>query len=254
MFFRNIPCLDVKKRIYVSFGSVDALIMPPYIKNLTLNTNSFASFIRGYKIKCLEQPNGESVFEFDDLENGGVYKAITDFGGQINRCQIDDEVLEMETSQQLYQALCSSNKNTANAHMYQNLKVYEGNNKNVLSQFDAIFTIHENASNNTKAIVMEAKTKVHPNDLQLVLNRMLLFQNYSNFASMLTFTHGYDPLVGKLPFSLFSNITHVMPCLAGNYFPMEMVDDCSKNGIIHVFPSGARYKVKLLGLVTELGK
>lgn len=93
-----------------------------------------------------------------------MYRATRKFDAQINRHQVDDEILKMEASERLFQELRTDSNSV---HLHQNLKVYEGKNVDVSAQFDAV--VHGDVSDHTYAIVLEAKTKVHPNDLAVVL-------------------------------------------------------------------------------------
>ena len=153
----------------------------------------------------------------------------------------------MEASESLLQNLQSKSHN---AHLHQNLTVYE--TKDRLSQFDAV--VHGDIAEETFAIVLEAKTKVHPDDLRRVLEKAALFRSYLDFKGTLSCTSGFDPASSIMPFTHYRNVKHVLPCLAGRHFPSELIEECCKRDIIPVFPSGARYAVKMLNLVPRFIK
>jgi len=230
--------------VAVSFEAIDALNLPATIVNISLNKTSLETFRAGHDIGRLLQPDGEEVLEFEELKDGGMYRAIRKFDAQKHRYQIDDEVLEMEASECLFQEL-RTNSNAV--HLHQNVKVYEGNNDSVSSQFDAI--VHGDIAENKYAIVMEANTKVHPSDLSVVLAKAALFDKYLTTTSSLSCTSGFNPAVKREPFAHYGNVKHVIPCLAGRHFSTELVDACCTRGIIPVFPSGFRYVVKMLHLL-----
>ena len=59
-----------------------------------------------------------------------------------------------------------------------------------LSQFDAV--VHGDVAEETYAIVLEAKTKVHPNDLNKVLEKAAKYQSHLDFKGTLLCTSGFD--------------------------------------------------------------
>lgn len=237
----------MKKKIFISFEAIDALNQPATIKSISLSKASLLTFRTGHDIACLLQPDGQEVLEFEELEDGGMYRASRKFDAQKNRYQIDDEILEMEASERLFQELKIKSKN---AHLHQNLKVYEG--KTVLSQFDAI--VHGDIAEETYAIVLEAKTKVHPNDLSVAVEKAAVFQRHLQSTSILSCTSGFNPAAVREPFTHYTNVKHVIPCIAGRHFSSELVNECCSLGIIPVFPSGSRYAVKMLQLVPRFIK
>ena len=176
------------------------------------------------------------------MEDGGTYRAIRKFDAMKNRYIIDDQILAMEASECLIQKVRIKWKN---AHLHQNLRVYEG--KKDVEQFDAI--IHGDIAENTFVIVLEAKTTVYPEDLSIVLEKAELFKKYLQSPSQLSCNSGFNPPAKRTPFTHYNNVKLVLPCLAGRHFSNELINECCSRGIIPVFPSGSRYAVKMLQLV-----
>ena len=101
------------------------------------------------------------------------------------------------------------------------------------------------------AIVLEAKPKVHPNDLSKVLEKAAKFKSHLDFRGTLSCTSGFDPAVGKVPPTHYRNVKHVFPCLAGRHFPSKLSDECCERGIV---PSGSRHAMKMLELIPRFIK
>lgn len=198
----------------------------------------------------MEQADGQEIFVFDHLINGGNYHAVRKFDAQINRYHVDDEVLEIEASTLLLRSL---NQQANNAHLHQNLKIYQKmTDADDSAQFDAI--VHGHVNDRTFAIVLEAKTKVNPNDITRALKKSSDFQKYIHSSSSLYCTSGYDPYSTKQPLTHFKNVNRVIPCLAGKHFPSNLIESCCEKGIIPIFPSGARYVSKHMHDILKLLK
>ena len=122
----------------------------------------------------------------------------------------------------------------------------------VLQQFDGILRGHKVKP--TYAIVMEAKTCIHPINTLGVLEKVTRFKNYVLSAQDYSFSSGWRPTraTETSPFTHFSNVHHFIPCLAGRRFPSNLIEECIANGIIPVFPSGARYVAKGLDLLKKV--
>ena len=150
--------------------------------------------------------------------------------------------MEIESSRALLKAVLLTHPNS---HLHQNLQIFRG--KNVAGQFDAV--LHGHKSDSTFAIVMEAKSKVHENDFEKVLERKEAFEKFVTERDTLKWSNTYDPKAPQEPFAHFGNVKRVIPCLAGTHFTGEHVDSCLKRGIIPIYPSGGRYAVKFLELL-----
>jgi hypothetical protein len=227
---------------------------PAKAQSFTFDDKSLESFKRGFDVKALEQPDGVMIFTFEDLIDGGVFRMIRKFDEQTRRYQVDGEVLALEASLALTEQL---RQRLETVHLHQNLKVFESYKKDPSQQFDAI--IHgdikaDNNDNATFAIVMEAKTKVHENDFERVLQKANTFTSYLNASQSLSCTTGFNPDATKSPFNHFSNVKVVVPCLAGRHFPAELVDSCYAKGILPVFPSGSRYTSKMVKMMSKFFK
>lgn len=61
------------------FEAIHALNQPVTIEKINLTQSSFPMFRQGRDIACLLQLDGEEVVEFDDLEDGRTYRAITKY-------------------------------------------------------------------------------------------------------------------------------------------------------------------------------
>ena len=138
-----------------------------------------------------------------------------------------------------------------NCHLHQNVIVRKDSDKfNVVQQLDGI--LHGHLTAPTFALVVEAKTSIHPNHLDEVLERVTLFTGYVSKAHMYNFSTGWGPDLPLSSFTHFSNVQRVIPCLAGRRFPDILINRGLDRGIIPVFPSGARYVAKGLELLRKI--
>jgi hypothetical protein len=122
----------------------------------------------------------------------------------------------------------------------------EGEDAKVLQQFDAVLRGH--LCEPTFAMVMEAKTTVHPRHFAEVLKKAASFESFVARADKCRYSSGWKPIKVSSPFAHFGNVQRVVPCLAGSRFPLNLVEECLSKGIVPIFPSGARYVAKGLDL------
>ena len=238
---------DVRKTFTVTFEADEGLGKPVIAQTESLTEELFDKFfIKRNFISKLIQPDGQSIYRFKELVDGGFYRAVSAFGHQGNRYQVDDQILEIESSNFLVDAI---RKDSPNVHTHQNLTVYPYNDTKASAQFDAV--VHGDVADDTFAIVLEAKYKVHREDFKKVLDTVKLFESFRDSPSLYSCTSGYDITVPKVPFDHYNNVRRVVPCLAGKHFPPELVEACKKVGIIPIYPSGARYTVENLHLLRE---
>jgi hypothetical protein len=128
--------------------------------------------------------------------------------------------------------------------------LYENSSKDAAAQqFDGI--LHGHLSQATYAIIMEAKTTIHPDHFVDVLRKAAAFKTFVSDAPKYSFSTGWEPNRALSPFTHFSNVQHFIPCLAGRRFPQNLVEECVVKGIMPVFPSSARYAAKGLELLKK---
>jgi hypothetical protein len=215
-----------------------------------MNRETWKDEFRGHSIERLLTPSGESVATFDSMENGGFYRAVRTVDHLLKSSQVDAEVLEMEAALSLHESII---ENYPNCHLHHNVSVsaHASADGDALQQFDAI--AHGHSTKNTFAIILEAKTSIHPIRLDQVLKNVSLFEKYVSDAETYHFLAGWGPKQRTLSsFGHFSNVQHFVPCLAGRRFPDNLVEECLLRGIMPVFPSGARYVAKGLEILRKI--
>lgn len=239
---------DVRKKLTLTFEAFEASGHPVTCRTFSFTKNEFDVYmLRQHIIELVRADDQAIALFYDDLEDGGCYRAVTDLDAMKNRYQVDDQVLEIESSHYLVDALRPT---FTTVHLYQNLVLYTGNTRDSSAQFDAV--IHGATSGNTFAVVLEAKYNVHPDDIKAAKAKAVLFESYLAFPSLYSCTSGYDRNAPKIPFDHYSNIKKVVPCLAGIFFPPELVEICKEEGVIPIYPSGARYTGYNLELLHNL--
>ena len=186
-------------------------------------------------------PDGINVIAFEDLVDGVEYHAVRKLDHPI-RCNDDHERLKINSSRTLLDDVLLTHPNS---QLHQNLKIFRG--KSVAGKFDAV--VLGPKSDSTFAIVMEAKTKVHENDVERMLAKKKAFEDFVSESATLEWSNTSDPEATQEPFAHFGNVKRVIPCLAGTLFTAEHVKSCLKEGIIPIYPSGGRYNVKLSELL-----
>ncbi len=85
------------------------------------------------KILCLVAENGEEIVEFDQLEDGQTYRAVSYSDAPERRFKVIDEQLEIDASRQLHKHVLQQ---YPEAHIHHNVKVYRRGNER--AQFDAV--------------------------------------------------------------------------------------------------------------------
>jgi len=236
-----------KKTVQISFLPSEFAELPAAVRVFTLYENNWRDEFRGHGIMRLLTPSDEPIATFEGIEDGGCYRAVRTIDHLLKSSQVDGDVLEQEAALSLLRELVSNNY-TDSCHLHHNVALYEKNVEGaVLQQFDGI--LHGHQAKPTYAIVMEAKTNF--ND---VLTKVARFKSYVLRAQDYSFSSGWRPTraTETSPFTHFSNVHHFIPCLAGRRFPSNLIEECIANGIIPVFPSGARYVAKGLDLLKKV--
>ena len=166
-----------KKIVSVFFEAiVEDIRKPATNKKVSFHDDAeLESFMWGHDLA----PDDQSVFSYRGMENGGFYRAIRKIELWERRLQGDNVVLEMEAHESLLQ---NSQSKSHNAHLHQNLRIYE--TEDPLSHFDAV--VHGDITEETFAIVLEAKTKVRPEHLHEVLEKAAMFQSHLDFQGTLS--------------------------------------------------------------------
>jgi len=211
--------------------------MPPKVRMFTMNEKTWRDEFKGHSIDLLLSPSGEEVATFDNMEEGGCYRAVRKIDHLLKSRKVDADVLEQEAALFL---LGNMIKNYPNCHLHQNVTLRKNSDKDtVTQQFDGV--LHGHLSKPTFAIIMEAKTSIHPDHFDEVLEKVDTFKSYVSEAQTYNFSAGWAPNLPSSSFTHFSNVQHFIPCLAGRRFPENLVEECVAKGIMPVFPSGARY-------------
>mmetsp|Transcript_26154 Transcript_26154/g.37448 ORF Transcript_26154/g.37448 Transcript_26154/m.37448 type:complete len:289 (+) Transcript_26154:30-896(+) len=236
-----------KKRIQISFLPSEFFDCPAEVRIFTMNEKTWRDVFKGHFIARLVTPTEEPVTDFDDMEDGGCYRAVRTFDPLLKSSQVDADVLEQEAALSL---LSNISGNYPNCHLHQNVKLYENSSNKMAQQFDGI--LHGHLMEPTYAIIMEAKTSIHPNHFDEVLKKVAAFKTYVSEAPNYNFSTGWQPNKALSSFTHFSNVQHFIPCLAGRRFPENLVEECVVKGIMPVFPSGARYVAKGMELLRKV--
>ena len=217
----------------------------------TMNEKSWKDEFIGHNIERLLTPAGDSVATFDNMEDGGCYRAVRTidrFLRSFKSAKVDADVLEMEAAL----ALSTHMKiEYPGCHLHQNVHIRNYSDKGqVAQQLDGV--LHGHLSAPTFAMVLEAKTSIHPDHLAEILEKVTLFRGFVSEAQKYNFSAGWEPDPPSLPLTHFSNVQHFIPCLAGRRFSENLVQDCLMKGIVPVFPSGARYVAKGLEILRKM--
>ena len=214
----------------------------------SLTEENFDLFWQRYRLKTLFQADGEEVYLFKELEEGGSYRAVTEYENWENRFYRHDQVLLVETAHYLADILrptCSK------IHIDLNLGVYSGEDKDMYppAWFDAV--VRGEVSGNTFATVLELTTNANPDlGIDTVLEKAELFRSFLSSPSPIYCDAGYG--IPRVPFDQYKNVTTVVPCLAGRGCPPELVEACKSKGIIPIYPTGARFTADNLHLLRDL--
>ena len=231
----------------MTFEATDDLNRPITTQTRSLTEENFDLFWQRYRLKTLFQADGEEVYLFKDVEEGGSYRAVTEHENWTNRFYRNEQVLLVETAHYLADALRST---CSNVHMDLTLGVYAGEDHDVYPPvwFDAV--IHGEVSGSAFAIVLELTTNANPDlDIDTVLEKAELFRSFLSSPSPIYCDAGYG--IPRVPFE-YKNVTTVVPCLAGRFFPPELVEVCIRKGIIPIYPTGAHFTADNLNLLYDL--
>jgi hypothetical protein len=198
----------------------------------TMNEKSWKDEFKGHNIERLLTPAGDSVATFDNMEDGGCYRAvrtIDHFLRSFKSAKVDADALEMEAAL----ALATHMKiDYPGCHLHQNVHIRNYSDKGQVAQ-------------QLDAMVLEAKTSIHPDHLAEILEKVTLFRGFVSEAQKYNFSAGWEPDPPSLPLTHFSNVQ-------GHRFPENLVQDCLMKGIVPVFPSGARYVAKGLEILRKM--
>ena len=121
---------------------------------------------------------------FDDLVDGGSYRARTHINESTKRFQVDDTVLEMESS---LDHLDSLRPLFNKVHLYQNVKVLPDQREKATLWPSLTPSYMETFQKPLNT----AQSKVHPSDVDLTLARVDLFEGFLESFSSLFCTTGY---------------------------------------------------------------
>lgn len=225
-----------RKKVYVMYDSIEAIDRNASVIQMAMKRDDFERYLM--KLELLLSLDGNSVNSFDQLEDGGQYRAIQDKDIAQNLWRVSDQALEMEAGSGL---ITMVNQTYPGAHLHQNVKLIEDGLKNMHGghQYDNI--VHGDKELPTWAVMMEVKSKVHPNDIDLVVKKAEDLRNEIVNHSKFAFTSGHkpEPIINR--FSHFRNVDRIIPCLASRHFPTHLVDDCIAKGIMPLLPSGSRF-------------
>lgn len=213
----------------------------------TMNEKTWRDEFRGHNITRLLTPSGEPVVTFDNMDDGGCYRAFRTLDDLRKCSQVDAELFKQEVALSL---LSNFSGSFPNCQLHQNVTVHKTFSEDVAQQFDGV--LHGHLFKPTYAIIMDAKISIHPDHFAEVLEKVAIFKNYVSRAPAFNFSTGWGPVSDSSPFTHFSNVQYFIPCLAGRRFPENLAEECLDKGIIPVFPSGARYVTKGLGLLKKM--
>ena len=242
----------------MTFEAVNALNRPITTQTESLTEEMFDDFyLKGNDVMKLIRADGNmSVYRFKELEEGGSYRAVTPHDDYKNRFYINDKVLVVEAAHYLADILRPT---CSNVRIDLSLRVYAGEDKHtsrirVVGEYSTSFdsVIHGDVAGKAFAIVLEATTRVNADDIDAVLKKVELFRSFLAPPSPIYCTTGYDITVPKVPFDQYKSVTTVVPCLAGRFFPPDLVEACKRKGIIPIYPTGAHFTADNLHLLYDL--
>lgn len=215
----------------------------------TMYEKSWRDEFEGHNIIRLLTPSGEPVATYENMEDGGCYRAVRMIDDLLDSSQFDADVLKQEAALSLLHNISGSYPNCL---LHQNVTVRNHLGKDVEQQFDGI--LHGHSFQPTYAIMMETKINIHPDHVIEVLEKVAAFKTYVSEAPKYNFSTGWERNGASSPFTYFSNVKHFVPCLAGRHFPENLVEECVQKGIMTVFPSAsnARYLAKGLELLKKV--
>ena len=242
-----------QKTISVVFPAIEDFDMEAKCERITLSKEAFSRWWDSKQVSSLKTNGSAEVYDFNELKEDIVYRAKFKFQDERHRHQIDDQVAELEALESLRLSVLPY---FPDAHTHSSFELRDG--KKSIAEYDgAISLIHSSKENisGTTCLLMDTKYKVHIADVERVLKRVAVFQNYikekKEFEMVSTSLNYREPLGN---FSHFHGVDRVIPCLSGVHFNKEVKASCAQNGIVTIFPSGSRYLVKSLKLLLQITK
>jgi hypothetical protein len=208
-----------------------------------LTKESFDGFMSRRAFKSLIQPDMKFVNDFSSLVDGGEYRVDQGYNF-IKRSQDEDKIVEIESSYAMDDYV---KKDYPDAHLHQNLIIYENQGGKKLIEIDAIS--HGSVDKPTFALLLESKFKVHQNDIDKVNLKVasfekLILSSKSNNNNLYATLGSYQPKEFSL--SHFHNVREIYPILSGSLFRPELINLCHDKKVSTISPSGAKYAVKIL--------
>ena len=206
----------------------------------------FDDYVRGFDIECFYDisslydsnvlnEDSNPITSFSGLKHGGSYRIKFKLQYERIRCQLDDHILQIESSFFLENEL----KNIfPRIHTHNNLIVSEeGIHK---AEFDCIIHGDLKLSTETIGFLVEAKYCFNEKDIPRILEKVKKLEWFIKEKVNWDCT-----LNGKeFSFKHFHNMNKIIPCVASAYFPPELIKKCHENGFITIAPSGMRYSLQ----------
>jgi hypothetical protein len=223
----------------------------PTLRKFSLLQKNFNQFMLGYHLVSLIQSDGCGIFDFEQIEAGEVYQSTKSTDRFEKRFASEDQLHEIECGHALAEF---AKPEFLDSEVVHNVLVLD--RAKIHAQFDAV--VFGRTAKETIAIVMEAKFKVHEHDFKEATAAAEKFEVFVKSHASYRYVSTYNPVIisdamaHSRAFSRFSDVSRVIPCLAGRHFTPEHVQSCSKKGIIPLFPSGARFAVDMLGLLKKI--
>ena len=223
--------------IHVTFEAEHGI---PTTQKFTLSSSVLADWMKRHKIVSLRQPDDGNVDLFSDLVNNGEYRALCKTDGWKHREQVDDSILEVEASNKLLSALA---EHFPHSHLHHNVRLFDESGKRPLREYDALIHGHEIAP--SIGFIVEGKYVPHPTDVHDLLYRAAELQGWLKAGRNFPAKEGtLNGLQRPMNFQHLFNIQRVVPVLAGKLFHQVNIDECVSQGVLPVYPSGARYVVR----------
>lgn len=248
-----------KKRI--TFRMFDRETNDYILENKTFSSKEdFNNFIKGYDVKCFKEIKAniisddintisnedmtsmEPINSLDMIKNEGIYIAYLKYDNERHRHQIDDTILEKESSIALKNSL---KHYYPNIHLHNNLKLFD--HKNPIAEYDCI--LHGDTENITNSVgyLIESKYKIHKNDIDKFYQKWIDLKTYVKEKKRFKCN-----INGKeSDFSHFHNMNTIIPCIASAYWGEEVLElqkYCQEKGFVTISLSGNRYIVENLNL------
>jgi hypothetical protein len=196
----------------------------PSVKNLSfLSAEDFKEYCRSER-GILESEDGQSITNFSQLVDGGVYQ----MGGQFrnsalsdtSRRQADSKVLEVECG------LAAERACGGDAHTHNGVIFTDENGASVMELDSVVVHSAREGTPGATALIVECSYSPQPKEVDILLKKVEKFKELAPT----------DPH--------FRNCTLFVPVLGGRNWSLDTLKLCAQRKVSTVTPTGAGYILK----------